>query len=44
MKLKNIADLYKIANDKAAADAFVSRCIELGMLEELCDGWYVAHE
>jgi hypothetical protein len=48
MKLKNIANLYTISkqNDisKEQADAFVSRCVELGILEELCDGWYVAHE
>lgn len=44
MKLKNIADLYNITQDKELADSFVSKCLELGMLEELCDGWYIAHE
>ena len=44
MKLKNIEDLYKITKNKKSADLFVYKCVELGLLEELCDGWYVAHE
>ena len=48
MRLKNKSDLYSIANNigisKETADSFINMQLELGMIEALCDGWYVHYE
>lgn len=48
MRLKNKSDLYIITENmglnKDTADQFISLQLSMGMIEPLCDGWYIHHE